>query len=427
MFLAGSRYASSWLNLSPPSGEANAEGSPLDRAVFFMLIAAGIWVLSKRKVDWGQLLNLNKWIVLYYIYCLLSIVWSDDSFIALKRWVKDLGNPIMALVILTEQRNFVSIEVILRRLAYLLLPLSVLFVKYYPALGRAYHQDGSPMYTGVGHQKNDLGQMCLITGIYFSWIFLRGRNGESKLDTRDTITGLMLVVMLVWLLLKSDSKTSVACLVASVGILVVGRFPFLVQKPSRLVDLGLLSALFFYVLESTLHVKDFIFKLLGRDPTLTGRTQIWEMLREYEANPIIGAGFMSFWTGDRREAILKNLGAEITQAHNGYLEQYLNLGYIGVILIGFILLSGLIKVRRQLAVNYKSAILKLCIIVSAILYNYTEASFYGINNMWPLLLLAVFEVPEGPEAIKTETNPKGKKDGKKVVFARHRYKGSISK
>src|SRR5215831_7946814 len=129
MFLASSRWVSSWLNVAPALASASdyAEGSPLDRAVFFGLIIAGILILSRRQINWGELLVNNKWIVLYFLYCLASMAWSDEPFILFKRLFKDLGNPIMALVILTERRPYEAIMVVLRRLAFLLLPLSVLF------------------------------------------------------------------------------------------------------------------------------------------------------------------------------------------------------------------------------------------------------------------------------------------------------------
>ena len=130
MFLAGSRYASSWLSLGTPLASIDAydEGSPVDRAVFFSLIGAGTFILSRRKINWGQLLSQNKWIVLYFLYCLSSIAWTDEPFVLFKRWIKDLGSPIMALVILTEQHPYEAAGIILRRLAFLLLPLSVLFL-----------------------------------------------------------------------------------------------------------------------------------------------------------------------------------------------------------------------------------------------------------------------------------------------------------
>ena len=155
MFLAGSRWTSSWLSLSVPlaSADAYSEGSPVDRAVFFALILAGAVVLSKRKIDWNLLLSKNSVLAIYLLYCLMSIAWTDEPFVLFKRWIKDLGNPIMALVILTEQRPYEAVGAILRRLAFLLIPLSFLFVRYYPELGRTYHADGSPMYTGVWPPK----------------------------------------------------------------------------------------------------------------------------------------------------------------------------------------------------------------------------------------------------------------------------------
>lgn len=370
-------------------------------ALFFSLSLWQVFLfcLTERLIG-DDLLIHNKWVLLYYLYCLLSIIWTDDSFILLKRWIKDLGNPIMVLVILTAQRPYEAVTVILRRLSFLMLPLSVLFIKYYPELGRAYTVAGTPMYTGVGHQKNDLGMMCLIFGIYFSWKFLRNQKQNSKIELRDNIPDFTLVTMLVWLLYMSNSQTSLVCLVVAASIFVVSRITFIAQKPSRIIVLGILSVLLYSILEYTLHIKDIILELLGRDPTLTNRTEIWGVLKELEANPVVGAGFMSFWSGNRLELIWK-IWPGLNQAHNGYLEQYFNLGYIGVAFIGIIILSGLLKVRKHLDVNYPSAILRLCFIVTAALYNYTEASFYGMSNMWLLLLFGVIEVPAQLTGIAT--------------------------
>ena len=152
-----------------------SEGSPIDRAVFFGLIVAGIIILERRKIDWEQVFTKNGWILLYLLYCLVSVTWTNDPSVLMKRWIKDLGNPIMALVLLTERRPYEALGVVLRRLAFLLLPLSVLFIKYYPELGRWYRHDVAETFTGVATQKNQLGLACLIVGIYMSWELLQRR------------------------------------------------------------------------------------------------------------------------------------------------------------------------------------------------------------------------------------------------------------
>jgi len=393
MFFAGSRAASAWLNLRPPlsSASAIADGSPLDRAVFLLLIVAGALVLSRRKIDWKQLLAQNKWIVLYYLYCLSSITWADDPFVLFKRWIKELGNPIMALVLLTERRPYEATGITLRRIGFVLLPLSILFIRYFPELGRDYHNDGTPMYTGVGNQKNDLGQLCLVTGLYFSWKLLRLR--EESFKARDmAVRDILIIALLVYLLYLSNSQTSLSCLVVGVGLFLVGRMAFIAKKPSRIVPFLVFATLVVCVLEATLDLKALVFELLGRDPTLTNRTDLWELLLGLGTNPYIGTGFMSFWSGERLEFIWTATSHGLNQAHSGYLEQYLNLGYIGLACIGLIAVSGLLKVRRQLDSDPAPAMLRLSFIVTAVFYNYTEAAMFGINNMWFLLLLACIDI-----------------------------------
>lgn len=394
MFLCGSRFVTGWLSLAGLSfggPTTSDEGSPVDAASFFLLIMAGVFVLVRRKIDWGLVLTKNRWIWLYFLYCGMSVIWSDYPFLCFKRWFKDLGNPIMVLVILTEECPCKALGFILRRLAFLWLPLSILFIKYYPA-GRSF-DPGGMSFTGVGMQKNSLGGMCLICGIYFSWKFFLNRKDGSKPGERGSINDLILVGMIAWLLDMSQSATSFACLVVAVGLFIIGRTRLMTEKPGRIIGLMIVAVSLYMALDATLDVSDIVIAGLGRDPTLTNRTYIWELVKGLATNPIVGAGYQSFWAGERLNILWKKIPG-INQAHNGYLEQYLNLGYIGVAFIVVIILSGLLKVRRHLTVDYPAAMLRLCFIVTAVLLNYTEASFYGMNVIWVLTLFGVIEISD---------------------------------
>ncbi|MBP6971814.1 MAG: O-antigen ligase family protein [Syntrophorhabdus sp.] len=392
MFLAGSRYVSQWLNWSPSQLEAYHEGSPLDAIVFTLLIVGGLYVLSRRKIDWNLLVRQNKWIWLYFLYCGVSIVWSDFPFVSFKRWIKELGNPIMVLVILTDRRPVEAIDSILRRLAVAWLPLSIVFFKYFPTLGRQFHESTGELYaTGVGQQKNSLGMLCLICGIYFSWKYLLKYKNKFRWNWQENIADLILMVLTVWLLNLSKSATAIVCLVVVVFLLLASRVEMFVKRPRNIITFLVVFIPVFFLLEVTFSLTDLVLDLLGRDRSLTTRVPIWVFLMGMVTNPIMGAGYYSFWMGERLQVIWGFTGRTINQAHNGYLEQYLNLGYIGLFFTGAIILAGLLKVRRQLIVDYPLGMLSLCFIVSALLYNYTEASFYGINNMWLLLLFGITE------------------------------------
>ena len=219
----------------------------------------------------------------------------------------------------------------------------------------------------------------------------------------------------------SNSQTSFFCLIVAVSLFVVSRTPFIAQKPARMIAVMISGVLLFSILETTLHVKELVFGLLGRDSTLTSRTDIWDVVKGLEADLLVGTGFMSFWTGDRLELIWSTLGEGLNQAHNGYLEQYLNLGSIGVAFIGVIMLSGLLKVRKHMDVDPPGAMLRLCCIVIAVLYNYTEASFYGINNLWLLLLLGIIDI-SGRGGIKRTEISAINKSGKPLSLPTPFYK-----
>src|SRR5262249_31324912 len=154
------------------------------------------------------------------------------------------------------------------------------------------------------------------------------------------------------------------------------------------------------------------------------RTEIWEVVNGLASSPFFGTGFMSFWTGHRLEIIWSKTDIGLNQAHNGYLEQYLNLGYIGVAFIVVIMLSGLLKVRKHLNVDQTKAMIRLCFIVNAILYNYTEASFYGINNMWLLLLIGTIDISGQQGRTRTNTSDLKEQKWKTVILAGHHYNNS---
>jgi exopolysaccharide production protein ExoQ len=391
MFFAGSRFASLWLFPYESSRIVDLQGSPLDRAIFFILIMSGIFILLQRKLNWIQIVSENKWVFLFFLFGLISISWSDFPFVSLKRWIKALGNLIMVLVILTDKQQFIALGIIFRRLSFLLIPLSALYIKYYPELGRAYHM-GEPMFVGVSTQKNGLGLICLTTGLYYFWELLFVFNKNSKLIKRRCyVTYLLILPITFWLFNKADSATSLGCMLVAICILALSKNSVVAKSPSRILKLLTTSIFLFLFLEYSFDITNTVITLLGREPDLTTRVPFWHGLLGMVKNPIIGFGFESFWLG-QRSSFAKEIWGISGQAHNGYLQVYLDLGIIGILILSGCILSGLRKVARHLTFDYSTGILRLCFIGVALLYNWTEATFYGVSNMWILLLLGIMDI-----------------------------------
>jgi hypothetical protein len=307
MFLAGSRYAAAWLNLNPniiitsdAYKIAYEQGNSFDAAIFALLItAATITLLRRKTIVWGSFFNQNICIWLYFLYCGISITWTDNPFLSVKRFTKEIGNELMVLLILTEKKPYEAIGFIIKRLAFTIIPLSILFIIYYPNLGRAYDIGGNPMYTGVSTQKNTLGKDCLIIILYYAWYYIVKQIDNFKIFTKDNFLNYILIAMTIWVLYMAHSATSTFCSVVAVCLFFTSRKKSIKLNPDRIIVLLMVVTAIFSFLEATIDLSSFIINMLGRDPTLTSRTGSWQALLGLATNPIIGTGFMNFWSGKR--------------------------------------------------------------------------------------------------------------------------------
>ena len=148
MLISGSRPIGRWVGLDQT--QQPLDGSPLDRWVLAILILlALVIVYAKKKSEWSPILRDNVWLILLFSYMALSVVWAAYPSVSLKRWVKSAGPILVALVILTEPRPLDAFASILRRCAYILIPISLVLIKYFPDYGRAYNRwNGVEMWTG---------------------------------------------------------------------------------------------------------------------------------------------------------------------------------------------------------------------------------------------------------------------------------------
>lgn len=392
VFLVGSKPVSMWLQMDGAQSAVDyLEGSPLDRMVFFTLIAGGLIVLLQRRESWISIIWNNKWVFAFYFYLGLSVLWSDYSFVSFKRWVKDFGNVVMALVVLSELKPAEAVRSLLLRCAFLLVPLSVLVIKYFPEVGRYYDRWSYTAYfSGVAGDKNLLGMLLFVTGLFLFSTFLdslREVPGRSAGMSRPAL--ILLMIMTLWLLLTVRSATAVLCTFVSAGVLYVLKR----SGPQRLIVYGLILAVALLFFAAAVNVPGLVASLLGRDTTLTGRTEIWKSLLSEAVNPLVGAGFYSFWLGDRTEALSKKYHFTLNEAHNGYLELYLNNGLIGLSLLAGLLIAAIFSEWQGLKLRLPGAPFRFSFLIGTVIYNMTEATFNRMSIIWFTFLLIVVVYP----------------------------------
>lgn len=384
VLLIGSRSVIQWLHTFGIMNLASTEeGNPIDAFIYLSLMIAGLCVLNQRRVNLAEVVQKNGWLIAFLVYCLIAIVWSDYPFVAFKRWIKILGHPVMALILFTEPDFDQALTTLMKRSAYLLVPFSIVFIKYYPEIGRAAPDEwtGLATSTGVTQGKNALGCDCLVLGFFFFNHLLRTWRADRTITRRNEILlTLGLLVMVGWLFQKAHSATSfLSFLVAVMVVLLVGRQ--WVNK--RLIGTYAIAALIgLGAAQLTFGIFERIVALSGHSSTFVGRTELWRQLLAIHTNPIFGVGFESFWLGDRLLIVHQGRSWQPNEAHNGYLETYLNMGLVGVFMLACVIVATFRKIRVALLQDLDWGRYRLGLLVAIVFYNATEATFRGLNLVW---------------------------------------------
>ncbi len=416
VLIAGSRPVSLWLLGGPAKAMTNAdqylEGNPFDRVVFSGLLVLGLIVLAGRKARVLQLLRRNSAIVLFFTYALFSVLWSDYTDVSFKRWVKAFSDLVMVMIVLTDANPLAAIKRLLARVGFILVPASVLLIKYYPAMGRKYNiWTWTPMYVGVTDHKNTLGMIVMVLAIGFLWRFLLAYGDiGSPTRGRHLVVHGTLIGMSIWLFTQAQSMTGQATFALAAVFLISTGLAFVIRK-RWLVQLLVWVLIAVPAGTLLLGVGGGALEELGKDATLTGRTDIWRLVLNMSGSPIFGTGFESFWLGDRANRMWQMYYFHPTQAHNGYIEVYLEMGWIGVLLLATIVFAGYRNALAMLKINPDAGRIRLAYMAVALVYNVTEAGFRMMTLTWIMLLLSAFVVPEedyatASSAVPADSSPK---------------------
>lgn len=393
LVINGSRSVSQWIT-GPTNLDTShySDGTPGDAVIFALLIGAGVLVLNLRSSKVRRFLHANLPLVLFFTYCLVSIAWSDFPLVAVKRIVKAVGDVVMVLVVLTDPYPVEAMKRLFARMSFLLLPFSVLLIVAYPSLGTYFDTQSNTMYyNGVTTQKNALGETCMVCGLGLLWLLLDALESREipRRKLRIAVYGLMLLTA-VGLIVRADSMTSLSTLALGGAVLIVcaQRWVSASRSMVHLVVWGAVAAA-----ASAIFLDSAVLHSLGRNATLTGRTDIWRAVLALHTNPLIGTGYESFWLGDRLQFVWDATDKGILQAHNGYLEIYINLGWIGVILLGGLIVTGYKHAVAAYFRDPRAGRLGLALFAAALMYSLSEAGFRMMTLIWFAFLLAITGIP----------------------------------
>ncbi len=322
----------------------------------------------------------NLFLGIFICITFLSILWSETPGHALKFTLVMFQITIFAVQI-AQKYSWKEIISLLRWSSTTISILSAFYALTKPSIGVV-----AKGWQGVMSHPNRLG---VVLGLNISlWLF------HALHYPKDRALALGLAFFSLYVRQNTNSATSLIVIIILFTLL--GCLKVLKTLPYRAAFAGVLffilfaSCSFFLVVENW---NDFLTSL-DKDPTLTGRTIVWpQMIERGMERPFLGYGSHSFWQEWRGEdnpahGIVSDNGWVPPHAHNGFLELFLNFGFLGLIvfLCAFVVTISL-SVQYMISSSVPEGLLPPMILTWMVIPNITVSSLFEPGLIWFIYVL----------------------------------------
>jgi exopolysaccharide production protein ExoQ len=364
-----------------------AYDNSLIRIAYFTIYGITVLLLSLRWRKTLQTLRQDYWIFSLVLLAGISFIWSFEKSNTLKDIFTITGSSLFGLYLASRYTLKQQLE--LMSWTYgIVIVLSFIFAVAIPKLGimGAAHQG---KWRGVFSHKNGLGQSMVYS--FLAFMFLTYQTKKYKLLMW---VGMSLSVLLLLLSASTSSMFNLFILVVVFFVLYIVRLPYLLMMPVIALIITAGEAFYLWSLDNS----GAIFNSVGKDATLTGRTDLWQLTTDMIwKQPWIGYGFGGFWqglNGAESGYILRAVTWTPSHPHNGYLQLLLDLGILGLSIfsIGFFttMIRALNLIRSTKAV---AALWPIVHMAQLLITSTTETQLFASNNVgWILYVAAAFSL-----------------------------------
>lgn len=295
----------------------------ISRAIWSVIVLGLGWAIYDARVRPLEVVRANPFFWALLVLAGLSVIWSVAPMFSAKRVVL-LAVMFLIGAALARTVSFGTGVGVLQAALVTMVIGSASVVWSAPDIGlHGTIHTGS--WKGLFGQKNWLGNAAALWGALCLALALSALRPSGVLVA---LAGIVVAVLVMW---KSDSVTSYFGFAASVVVLLV---LFSVQR-------GWLKAWQLAILSGTalLLLAVFygeLFRLFGRNETLTGRWSIWQTLWPIMLDrPLLGYGYDAYLHADgvvERLGKWKDMLAGGGNVHNGFIRLQVDVGLVGVLL-----------------------------------------------------------------------------------------------
>jgi len=373
LFLTKGANEGDGINVTSLDLSINAKISVLIYLVTFILLAMR-WKRSLAVFS----SNIFLW-VLIGVVC-FSYFWSINPSQTLRFSIYAIGTTGLGLYLATRYTLSEQMQILTWTYG-LLLVLSILFAIGIPKYGimGGVHEGA---LRGVFTHKNQFGAFMAPGGVIFllnalrggkySWLYwgLLAMNCGAMVMSQSTTAlgtfGLMLTLCIIYRVFRWRYEVMISAILA---VTILGFI-------SLIIVAGYIGS-------------DSLFSSIGKDATLSGRTDIWQYVwDQIQLRPWLGYGMTAFWNGLDGPSGYVQLAMRIAviYSHNGFLDIWLSIGIVG---LGIFIVSFVSTTAQSLALlritNTPEGFWPLLFLTYILLSNLTEGTISNMNSsLWAI-------------------------------------------
>lgn len=349
--------------------------------VFFLPVYAFLgWAVWRARAEAWATVRAMPLLTGLLALAFVSTLWSIDGGATLRRsvWLALTMGFGLYLAWRYEWRELVCV---IGAAFIVLIAGSLVIGLFAPGVGRMTLEHPGA-WSGLWTHKNTLGGiMALGVAVCASAAIVEPRRRELWIAAALCAFALVLL---------STSKTALLASMLGLGVIAAGM---LMRRGPVLTIVVCASALAAIILGAAIVflAPDLLVAALGRDLTLTGRTDIWEASARFvEAQPWLGYGYYAFWLPDNGPAywVREAVQWQVASAHSSWLELALGLGRAGVVLFALQLFATL-KRGAGAIFNANAGLWAPAFLAAFALYTLSESHALQANNLFWTIYVAV--------------------------------------
>jgi len=317
---------------------------------FELLLWAVVLFLFLMELRWGHGFLaffkdcLKAWPVFLFVFlAAVSSFWSLVFEITLYKVFVLLATTFLAIYV----GRLLGLRGLLNALAWFLGAVSVAclaFVIFLPKIGIMSDPFYQGAWEGIFWHRNYMGCFLALTIA----VFLLKLLNWKRLSLKSKVANSLIILLALYLLVKSKSATAIISAAVLITFCLIVAAWLKWGHHLKLVHYIIIVSVLAVVVLLVLTNINFVFGLLGRNTSLTGRVPLWNYLIQnvISKRPILGYGYGAIWNleGFRNQlSISQNWGVQVLIGDNGLIDIGLHLGLIGIVLIIGLILAGFVR------------------------------------------------------------------------------------